>query len=297
MAQSAATLKPSSILTLLDHMPTLESCCFHWTTTATVPFRTLFQSIHRVLLEGILVARPEELILERQYDNTRTMTAHFQCEATTLAESGSYYCPQEILLPLSLEELTRGIDLIRQKDVVGLCVTLNSFRSSSPTLQMYVMHPRKGYCYQYQFTLLQQEYMSMDPVQLAPDVIFESSVCLPAALFKQYLIRCSRYSGAVRFEWTINRNGLSVFEICATDVMRETTALRIRHLMDEKNRLGNANKLLNRRKYSVSKLLMFVKSVPSTSTITLRLADRLPLLVDLTFPTVGRAEFLLADVE
>ena len=65
----------------VNKMPPPKECYFHWVTMQSVRIRTLFESVHNVIQDAVLIIRPANgikaasITLDR-YDNSRTMVVY-----------------------------------------------------------------------------------------------------------------------------------------------------------------------------------------------------------------------------
>jgi hypothetical protein len=285
---------------LAQRMPLREACHFYWLTATVVSFRTLIHTVSQIVNEGFLIARPDEFLLQRVYDDTKTMAIHFQLPKSMLDPSSVYHCPVEMIFPLHLEELTQALQCISQYDVIGLCLTKQSLLTAYPSMELFVMHPQKDYCYQYRLKLLHMEFTVSDVLQLHPEMKCTAKLTISSLQFKKYLMVCRPHGTRIRFLVEKTPLGESVLDLCPVSDTNDLTILKIRlfglEILDE-SALENEEKDMELPlQFSLKKLLLFTKATLPTSHMTLLIIPYFPLVIEYTFQDLGTLQFLLAPM-
>jgi len=288
------------IAAVVEQMPRPEACVFHWTTIAAVRIRTLFEAVKQIICEGVLIADKAEFILEKQLDSSQTMVVFFRMTRDDLLAYGTYKCDERLPLPLSIDEFYKGAKCINQSDVVGICVTMESMSSGYPTLDLYIMHPGLGYCYQFKTKLLHREYMDFPVVDINTEVQFDSELKIDSGIFKRYLVDCASHGPNV-----IIRNGhmvsnnLSYTEFIPTDNDTTMTDMRIRLFpkpnLDPSHEEPNEQQGVS-RKYALSKLMLFTKATALSNKVSILQSKKFPLVVEYKIGNAGVIRFLLSHV-
>lgn len=287
-------------------MPDKSECVLYWQVTAAVRIRSLWDAIGQILKEGMFIARPEGFILNRRYDSTKTMVAYFEMPKEKLESYGTYYCEEEIHIPLDIDEVIKAVRAINQSDVVGICVRKKMLDSAYPKLDWYVMHQDAGYCVHASITMLHEDFMDMEPVEMPKDLHAYSKISLQSQQFKKHLGDCSVHGVNLEIRDEYDRNGTLVTVFHPTDNITNLTDMSIR-LFPEPNEddddIGGPHtnpqrtELINdHRKYSIAKLLLMAKATSLSNKVTIYRAHNFPLLLRYQIGGLGTLEYLLSSI-
>jgi len=116
----------------VNKMPDPDQCYFHWVTFQSVRLRTLFESIHNVIHDGVLLLRPiglddegkmqpARMSLDR-YDNSKTMVVYVNLNKM---DSATFYVAKKLNIGINVTEFYKTLKAVIQNDVVGKVATEN----------------------------------------------------------------------------------------------------------------------------------------------------------------------------
>lgn len=281
-------------------MPVREDCVFWWATVAAVRIRTVFEAIKNIISEGVLVVDPDGIMLQ-EYDNTKVMVVFVRMRAEHLEQYGPYYCEKKLCIPLSIDEFFKGVKCINQSDVVGLCVTKASMNSSYPSLDLHIMHPTHGYCYQHESRMLHDEFLMLEDVNLQDNAAFYANFTIKSTFFKRYLNDCLPHGKNIKFVFRYDTVCSSFYVHlipCDNVISMSRMRLRLECTNTEGLNQDEIEQISEKTapKYSIANLLLFTKATPLSNTVEILLSHEFPLVVKYNIGDLGELRFCLAPV-
>lgn len=251
--------------------------------------RTLFDAIHNVVTEAVLVFEKDCIQLDR-YDNTQTMVVKVKLDRL---DAATYFCDERLEIGLNIGMFHNALSAVVQNDVLGLCVTRASWMSGDRTIDLYIMNETDMYCYSYKCRALAIEYERVD---LPRKSEFHTQISIGCTNFKRYLHDCAAQGDYVKFVPKYNREK----ELIETRLVPTGGPLRVCQLelilfsavpaqFDEaKFNTGDTHE------YSISSLALFTKATTLCREVVILLTNNFPLVVQYDVGDLGVLRFLLA---
>ena len=280
---------PPMIDSKVNEMPPRSECIFHWLTVSSVRMRTLFDAIHNVITEAVLILDKDCVSLDR-YDNTQTMVVKVKLDRL---DAGTYYCEQRLEVGLNIAMFHKTLNAVVQNDVLGLCVTRESWMSGDRTIDLYIMNETDMYCYEYKCRALAIDY---EKVELPEKSEFDVEISIGCTNFKRYLHDCAEQGDYVKFQSRYNKEK----HLIETVMSPGGGALRVSSLRlilysavpdDFDERKFDYD---DQNEYSIGSLSLFTKATTLCKDVVVLITKKFPLVVQYEVGDLGVLRFLLA---
>ena len=273
----------------VNEMPPRNECLFHWVTVSSVRMRTLFDAIHNVITEAVLILDEDCVALDR-YDNTQTMVVIVKLDRL---DSGTYYCQRRLEVGLDVAMFHKTLNAVVQNDVLGLCITRESWENGNRTIDLYIMNETDMYCYAYKCRALAIDYEKVD---LPKKSSFNIQIQIGCTNFKRYLHDCAEQGDFIKFKSVYNKKK----QLIETILSPSGGTLRVSELklilfsavpddFDEKRINYDDN-----QEYSIASLSLFTKATTLCKDVVVLIAENFPLVVQYDVGDLGVLRFLLA---
>lgn len=288
----------------VNKMPAPRDCYFHWVTFQSVRLRTLFESIHNVIHDGVLLirkastdenglARPDRLLLDR-YDNSKTMVVYVSLDKLNTA---TFFVAKDMNIGINVTEFYKTLKAVIQNDVVGICIQKDKWDgevSGGMTLDLYIMNEADMYCYSFKYKVLAIEYT---PVDLPKQTTFRSQISMNCAHFKRCLNDCAAQGDYLKIRSVYNASHQKIETIFTPvhGIMR-ITQLNLSLFSElppgfDAAAFGESKK---EHEFCTSSLQLFTKATTLCQNVSLLLDDDFPLVVEYDVGTMGKLRFVLA---
>ena len=293
MTETPPTRCPAAVSTIIDskvnRMPPREECLFHWITVSSVRMRTLFDAIHNVITEAVMVLDENSISIDR-FDNTKTMVVKVKLDHL---DKGTYHCTQRLEVGLNISTFHKTLNAVVQNDVLGMCITKKSWLEGDQTLDLYVMNETDMYCYEFICRVLAIEY---EKPQLPERSIFNTHISIGCTNFKRYLHDCAEQGDYLQFRTHYDKEKNLIETILApTGGHLRVSCLKLvlwATVPDDFN--PEKFSITDPQEYSIASLSLFTKATTLCKDVVILIADRFPLVVQYDVGDLGVLRFLLA---
>ena len=280
---------PSIVNSWANRMPPKEKCIFHWITIASVRVRTLFDAVHNVVTEAVMVLDKDSISIDR-FDNTRTMVVKVKLDRL---DAGTYHCSQRLEVGLNIPAFHKTLDAVVQNDVLGMCVTKKSWLEGDQTIDLYIMNDTDMYCYRYICRALAIENLEPD---LPERSVFNTRISIGCTNFKRYLHDCAEQGDYLQFRTNYNKEkGLIETILSPTGGHARISCLELTLWASVPGDFDPEKfTISNPREYSIASLSLFTTATTLCKYVVILIADRFPLGVQYQVGDLGVLRFLLA---
>lgn len=159
---------------------------------ASVRLRTLFDTVHNIVEDGVLILDENGIRLNR-LDNTTSMVVFVTLDRLGPNGDGTFFCKERLEVGIDIGEFHEALNAAIQGDVLGVCITKKSWENGMRTIDLYLMSDNGGYSYEYRISALELEY---EPVNLRPNTK-ATQLTIACTQFKRILHDCQKVSSFV----------------------------------------------------------------------------------------------------
>ena len=263
-----------------------ESDLARMSTALGIKFRTLFESLSPLLVEGVLTFAENGATI-RSTNMIIASEVKFladENEATSV-EDYVFRGDKPISVGVSFENLQSCLSAVGPSDIVSFRILEEGLHASRPWMILSIAHPSQSYFYSFKIDLLCLENIT----KTIPKISFRKVVSLPSNLFLKILRTCSKRGDSICVKTTKRENGhflsfspYNERKHCGTfDVKFETE--------DDEEAVCEKKEL-----YSLKYLLLISKCANLSNSIQIYLKNESVLGIGIRVGVIGRAFFALA---